>query len=207
MASCFFFIFSAEKLKKIPYEISMSFIVPLLSVSKMSDTDLNVASFAWPEALPNILMSASNIVALLPVATACVYGDWMTAACSAIAGGASAYYHLKECHKHCIPGWRSNPRLSRFWLQIDRLGVALLVLRMIYISTGFNIRLIPSVWAKLPFPTLALGIAAMACGVGSELCPNQPNMRQIYLAMHGLWHLGAFMFVNFACYHVVWRRS
>ena len=142
--------------------------------------------------IPNLLTAGSIFPCVFPIWCALAAGDIITACCLIFVSVASVISHLWENHKH---GMKSitpiNKSTSIILCQIDKFAAICTIIRLIYLYVqiyGFDFsRLLSYPLMFLPFLFLFV----------SEYDKYNPKLKWMYLATHPIWHLTAFIAMDF----------
>lgn len=154
--------------------------------------------------LPNVWLAATNVVCLYPVFVALAAGDVFTALVLGTAGLFSGLYHLLESHKHAMRGFDCPPATSRRLLWLDRLGVLLAVVRMLYLVQAQ----FPHTYAAVPkyvvWLVVALGTVLLSEHDAYTKSPLPWSAHANYVAIHTLWHIAIFAITGNALRELVY---
>jgi len=148
--------------------------------------------------MENLVVAASNFTAVLPIYTAFVHRDILTASTLIFVVGASVASHLVENHKHGMPGFFPGfPKDSSYLLtKIDVFACVLVVLRM-------GPLLYPCL-AAIPWSQWLIAIGLFGLLQASEWDKHNPRYKRRYIFMHCLWHMGVFLHLYNVLRHYVY---
>ncbi len=136
----------------------------------------------------NLLTTLTNFTAYLPIRTALVHEDYLTAGIVGFAAASSAVSHLFESHKHDMWGFGMNPNISYLLNRGDIFGACLTLARVSYLwyqsSLGLNL---------FTQNKLFLGIC-LAC-VYLVISEQDPGYHY-YVPLHCVWHLSIFCLLD-----------
>lgn len=139
-----------------------------------------------PGRLSNVLVAASSLFAVIPLAVAINTAQWPLAALFAFTGAASVMQHLSDRKARRVPVFAVLSPFTTPLLWVDRaLACAVAVWA---VRTWVAIRM-----PVYPLASAIIGVAAM---VASEHLPNISYA--VYVVLHSAWHAHAF----WACYAV-----
>lgn len=130
----------------------------------------------------------------LPIYTAIINNDYLSATAIGYVATASLISHLIENHKHGMVGIGLSQKTSYFLNRLDVLGCLLAGIRLLYIyydKYGFNTTIIMQNKVQLLcylLPLLPLCI--------SEYDKYNPKLKIMYIITHAIWHISIFLIIN-----------
>lgn len=152
--------------------------------------------------LPNIVVALSNAPALYPIYSSFENKDYLTMVARLAVALASSFSHLVENHKHNMQGVGVSKEVSDYLNRLDVLGCILVSLRFIYLyyqKHGFSLLVIGS------HPLLfTVAFYSFSLNLISEHDKYNPDLKNIYLVTHCLWHITIFKFMDIFLENVIY---
>lgn len=146
--------------------------------------------------MENIIVAGSNLLCVLPIYTSYVNSDYYTFCAILFVASASIVSHLIECHKHGMPGIGFSAKTSYIFNRLDVIGCGLVTSRLCYILIKkYGITGILNVLINNR-QLMALSTGLIAVMAISEYDKYNPRLKNRYILMHSIWHLGVFFTLN-----------
>lgn len=177
--------------------------------------------------MENIYLSATNLVALLPIINNFKQHKYLHSFMLTFAMSSSMFYHLVQAHKHNMPGIGTiivrynsklakklyNAKLEHNLLMLDRLGVSSVLFTYLLCNKNYNINYnaimenMQNVLTKaynLKWP-LALSLGCMLMSESFHYCSfiyNKLNItnnqkKYMHVFFHSIWHITVFYYINY----------
>jgi hypothetical protein len=142
----------------------------------------------------NFITSVTNFTAYFPIYTSFVNNDIITTSCLSFVATMSTFSHLVENHKHGMSGIGCSKELSIITNKLDVLGCVIMIGRLGYLyyyKMGFSPKLLCDN-KTLFMITLLLFI----CNKLSEYDNQNVKLRNRYVVLHSIWHMGIYLSIN-----------
>ncbi len=150
----------------------------------------------------NFITSITNFTAYFPIYTSFINNDIITASCLCFVGTMSTFSHLIENHKHGMSGIGFSKELSIIANKLDVAGCVIIISRMMYLYYNkhrFSLDLLSNNKTLL-ISTLLL----FACNKLSEYDNQNIKLRNRYIILHSIWHLGIYLSID-KFLHLIYR--
>jgi hypothetical protein len=134
----------------------------------------------------NVVVAASNAMAILPLRMSLKNNDYITFGSLAFVAMASFVSHLFASHKHGPKGFGCSHFISRALNDLDLLGVFVLTSRLVYLYATTN--------SKLAILKV-LGPPLLSCGIVNIASEMREMKGVAYALLHSLWHVLIFTWV------------